>query len=327
MVTINDIAKELGISASTVSRALNGSRLVAADVRGNIEKKALELGFQKRAIRRHRGRAILNIKLVLPRYRNPELALFFDFASLVEGLEKGFDSCGINVLCDVSGPDYEPFPHKKGGDIDAFVFAFQQPPEKALEQLRAQGTPVVVLNRSLPDLTCVASDHETGMQDLVDHLLEVRRDLRPRFVSMEGMGQIHQERLHGFSRACRKRGIAFDSTEDIKIFTEISGIRKDAVAQAAEGYNALICVNDILGSVILRELERSGIKVPNEMMVTGYDNSPLRRLSRPLLTTISMPFEELARQAAIGLQAQIIENVKPEMLSRIAGQLLIGEST
>jgi DNA-binding LacI/PurR family transcriptional regulator len=63
------------------------------------------------------------------------------------------------------------------------------------------------------------------------------------------------------------------------------------------------------------------------MMVTGYDNSPLRRLSRPLLTTISMPFEELARRAAIGLQAQIIENAEPEPLSRVAGELLVGEST
>ncbi len=327
MVTINDIARELGISASTVSRALNGSRLVGQEVRGKVEIKALELGFHKRAIRRHRGRAILNIKLVLPKYRNPELALFYDFASLLEGLAKGFDACGINVICDLSGDDYNPFPHKKGGDIDAFVFAFQQPPEEALQKLRDQGTPFVVLNRSLTGMPCVASDHKKGMEDLLVHLVQVRPNLRPRFISRQGLAQIHHERLDGFSRACRRHGVAFDATEDITIFSDISSIRKEAVAKAAVGYNAFVCVNDILGTVVLQELERGGIKVPNEMMVTGFDNSPLRRLSRPLLTTISIPFEELARKAAVGLQAQILENAEPELLIRVVGELLTGEST
>lgn len=327
MPTIDDIARELGISSATVSRALNGSRLVSMEVRQKVEGAAKKLGYQKRNIRRHRGRAILSVKLVLPRHAEPERALFYDFAALIEGLRRGFTLCGLNLLCEVNAPDFEPYPHKKGGDIDAFVFAFQRPSQQALKSLREHGTPFVILNRSIPGLPCVGSDHAGGMLDLLDHLRSKMADIRPRFISIEGIGQVHEERLDGFEQACRRRGIAFDRTKDSVVFPDIASIQTAGVASAAQGANALVCVNDIVGTVVLSELDRLGVEVPSQMAVTGFDDSPVRRLSRPLLTTVSLPVEELARYAATRLQAEIIENEAPAALLRVAGHLIPGEST
>ncbi|QJE98482.1 LacI family DNA-binding transcriptional regulator [Luteolibacter luteus] len=327
MPTIDDIARELGISSATVSRALNGSRLVSVEVRQKVEGAAQKLGYEKRQIRRHRGRAILSVKLVLPRHAEPERALFYDFAALIEGLRRGFTLCGLNLLCEVNSWDFEPYPHKKGGDIDAFVFAFQRPSQQALRSLREHGTPFVILNRSIPGLPCVGSDHAGGMLDLLDHLRSKMADIRPRFVSIEGIGQVHEERLDGFEQACRRRGITFDRSKDAVVFPDISSIQTAGVAAAAKGANALVCVNDIVGTVILSELDRLGIDVPSQMAVTGFDDSPVRRLSRPLLTTVSLPVEELARYAATRLQAEIIENEAPAALLRVAGHLIPGEST
>ena len=327
MPTIDDIARELGISSATVSRALNGSRLVGPEVRKSVAVVAKRLGYEKRSIRRHRGRAILSVKLVLPRHAEPERALFYDFAALVEGLRRGFTQCGLNLLCEVNSPDFDPYPHKKGGDIDAFVFAFQRPSQQTLKSLREHGTPFVVLNRSIPGLPCVASDHAAGMLDLLDHLRSVMSEIRPRFVSIEGLGQVHEERLDGFVQACRHREIAFDREKDTVLFSDIASIQSAKVAAMAKGANVLICVNDIVGTVVLTELDRLGISVPNEIAVTGFDDSPVRRLSRPLLTTVSLPVEELARYAATRLQAEIIENEAPAALLRVVGHLVPGEST
>lgn len=327
MPTIDDIARELGISSATVSRALNGSRLVSLDVRQKVEGAAKKLGYEKRNIRRHRGRAILSVKLVLPRHAEPERALFYDFAALIEGLRRGFTMCGLNLLCEVNSPDFEPYPHKKGGDIDAFVFAFQRPGQQALKSLREHGTPFVILNRSIPGLPCVGSDHAGGMLDLLDHLRGKMADIRPRFISIEGVGQVHEERLDGFEQACRRRGIEFSREKDTVVFPDISSIQKAQVAAASKGVNVLVCVNDIVGTVVLSELDRLGVRVPEEMAVTGFDDSPVRRLSRPLLTTVSLPVEELARYAATRLQAEIIENEVPAALLRLAGTLIPGEST
>ena len=327
MPTIDDIARQLGISSATVSRALNGSRLVSGEVRERVALAAKRLGYEKRQIRRHRGRAILSVKLVLPRHAEPERALFYDFAALIEGLRRGFTLCGLNLLCEVNSPDFEPYPHKKGGDIDAFVFAFQRPGQQALNSLREHGTPFVVLNRSIPGLPCVGSDHAAGMLDLLDHLRGRMPEIRPRFVSIEGLGQVHEERLDGFEQACHRRGVPFDRERHSVIFPDISSIQTAGVAAAAKGANVLICVNDIVGTVVLSELDRLGVRVPEQMAVTGFDDSPVRRLSRPLLTTVSLPVEELARYAATRLQAEIIENAGPAALLRVTGHLISGEST
>ena len=327
MPTIDDIARELGISSATVSRALNGSRLVSGEVRSKVAAVARRIGYEKRAIRRHRGRAILSVKLVLPYHAEPERALFYDFAALIEGLRRGFTLCGLNLLCEVNSPDFEPYPHKKGGDIDAFVFAFQRPSQQTLKRLREQGTPFVVLNRAIAGLPCVAADHAAGMLDLLDHLRATIGGIRPKFLSLEGLGQIHEERLDGLGQACGRRGIEFDRGRDAVVFRDIAAIQSGNVAAAAKGANVLVCVNDIVGTVVLTELDRLGISVPGQVAVTGFDDSPVRRLSRPLLTTVSLPVEELARYAATRLQAEIIENEAPASLLRVAGHLVPGEST
>jgi LacI family transcriptional regulator len=327
MPTIDDIARELGISASTVSRALNRSRLVAAEVRTQVEEAAERLGYRKRPSRRHRGRAILNVKLVLPYHAEPERSLFYDFAALVDGLRRGFTQCGLNLLCEVNSPDFNPYPHKKGGDIDAFVFAFQRPTQQVLKSLRDHGTPFVILNRALPGLPCVAADHAAGMLDLVDHLRSTRGMIRPRFISIDGLGQIHEERLDGLEQACRRRKVEFERERDTTVFPDIASIQSAAVATAAGNANALVCVNDIVGTVVLTELDRLGRRVPGDLAVTGFDDSPVRRLSRPLLTTVRLPVEELARYAATRLQAEIVEHESPAALLRVAGQLVPGDST
>ena len=86
-------------------------------------------------------------------------------------------------------------------------------------------------------------------------------------------------------------------------------------------------MNDIVGTVVLAEIDRIGLKVPEQIAVTGFDDSPVRRLSRPLLTTVSLPVEELAYQAAKQLQTVVIENEKPEGIIRLIGELIPGEST
>lgn len=328
MATIVDIARSLDISTATVSRALNQSRLVNPTLVAKINTTADELGYIRRNIRRHRGRAILNIKLILPRHAAPERALFYDFASLVEGLQAGFKNCGINLVCTTHSPNFNPYPHKKGGDTDGFVFAFVRPTAETLKKIREHNTPFIVLNRAIPDISCVASQNAEGMGEIVKHLLSRGKNLRPAFLSLSGINQIHDERLAGLAAACDRGHIAFDPETDVHTFTDISAIDPARISAIIENYNALICVNDIVGTVVLTELDRLGVKVPADIAVTGFDDSPVRQLSRPLLTTVSLPIHDLAQTAARRLEEQIIENTpsKAEIL-RVPGKFIRGQSS
>jgi len=327
MATIYDIANEAGVSASTVSRALKGSRMVRDDVRGRVEKVALELGFERRMVRRHRARAILSIRLVLPRHTAPERGLFFDFSQLVAGLNEGLKPSASNIICDTGGPDYDPFPHKKGGDTDGFVFAFHEPSSKVLRELKQRGVPAVVLNRTVSGVPCVVSDHAQGMRDLVDHLVSSSRDLKPAFVSIEGLGEVHEARLNGWLESLLANGVRLNPEKQVVRFPGIDHLDSKAVMKLAKSFNALFCVNDIVAAAVLSELGRGGIRVPSQCQVTGFDDSPVRRLTRPLLTSLSMPVQQLARVAGKQLASAIIESVEPQPLIRLAGKLVIGDST
>lgn len=327
MVTIVDIAGALGISAATVSRALNNSRLVSTELTERIKAKGAELGYKKRLIRRHRGRAILSVKLVLPHHEEAERTLFYDLASLIENIRLGFRECAINLLCETASSKFKPYPHKKGGDTSGFIFAFNQPGPATLRELREVGTPFVVINRQIPGIPCVASENAQGMADIAAHLLERNPNLKPAYVALKGMGQIGEERLNGFVAACASLGIDFDVNNGSYHFDDIKSITSEHMRGISNTCNAIVCANDIIGTVVLTELDRLGIPIPSQIAVTGFDDSPVRRLSRPLLTTVSMPIGELARSAANRLETQIIERKHSVETIRIPGTLLAGESS
>lgn len=327
MVTIYDIAEKAGVSGSTVSRALNGSRLVSDPVRERIQTIAQDLGFEKRNVRRHRQRTILNIRLVLPHHDSPERGLFFDLSQLIDGLRKGFAPTAINILTDLGGSSFVPFPHKKGGDTDAFVFAFNVPSQQVLTTLIDRAIPFVILNRATPGLPCIACDHAGGMEELVEHVTAKSRDIKPCLITIEGMGETFEERLVGLSNGLQKKKIKFNAEADIFTFKDSASISKEAIAAIAETHDTLFCINDIVGSVVLAELGQLGIAVPQACQVTGFDDSPLRRITRPLLTTVAMPVFELAKRAGERLTTEVIEGVASIPLERLRGPLLVGEST
>jgi LacI family transcriptional regulator len=278
-------------------------------------------------VRRHRQRTILNIRLVLPHHDSPERGLFFDLSQLIDGLRKGFAPTAINVMSDLGGPSFIPFPHKKGGDTDAFVFAFHVPGRTALATLREREVPFVVLNRATSGLPCIASDHATGMADLVEHLIAPGKPLKPALITMEGLGEIFDERSEGLAQAFSSTGVPFSLDKDVFTFPSTAALTGPAIAKIAKRCNTLICINDIVGSVVLSELARLGISVPDACQVTGFDDSPLRRITRPLLTTVAMPVFELARRAGERLAAEVIEGATNVPLERLRGSLLVGEST
>jgi len=162
---------------------------------------------------------------------------------------------------------------------------------------------------------------------IASHLKAARKDLKPAYLSLHGLGQINEERIGGFADACEKQGTPFNREADVHYFPGISSITAEAISPLAEKYNALVCANDIIGTVVLSELDRLGVSVPSDVSVTGFDDSPVRKLSRPLLTTVSMPLGELARAAASRLESQIIENHPAAASIRVPGSLVIGEST
>ena len=95
--TIYDVADVAGVSPATVSRVMNGSRLIEEESRGKVLRAARKVGYEAKRVRRQRERAILNVKLVLPRHESGLKRLFYDFSELADGLRAGLAPCELRL--------------------------------------------------------------------------------------------------------------------------------------------------------------------------------------------------------------------------------------
>ena len=166
------VATKAGVSKATVSRALGGSMLIGEDVRSHVEMVANELGYVKRSQKRHAERSILTIKLVLPPAKDRSTQLFYNFMTLADGLRDGLAPSVANLIVETSSENYRPFPHKKGGEVDGFVFAFHRPPNRVVSEIQERGAACVILNRLVSGVRHVVSDHHNAMQQLAAHLAQ-----------------------------------------------------------------------------------------------------------------------------------------------------------
>lgn len=327
-VTMDAVAREADVSKATVSRALGGSSLIGDEVRGRVEKAARKLGYVRKVVRRPAERGIITVKLVFPPAGNRTARLFYGFSDLVEGLKEGLAPSTANVFVESGGPSFEPFPHKKGGEIDAFIFAFHRPSAGVIAQLKEQGVPMVVLNRVVRGVNHVASDHQAAMATIVKHLAEKGVRGGCCFVGYRGIEDVVGQRLKGFAKACLEEGIRFDDEKDFWLAEGPEEISAEEIAKRArKGVKVWIGVNDVAGSLLLQHLRELGHRVPHEMQVTGCDNAPLRGVSVPLLTTVDLSVEVLAKEAGRALHNELVSGKKMARKLLVEGELLEGQTT
>ena len=327
-VTMAKVAEKAGVSKATVSRAIGGSMLIGEDVRLHVESIAKELGYVIRSQKRHAERSILTIKLVLPPAKERSTQLFYNFMTLTEGLREGLLPSVANLIVETSSDKYQPFPHKKGGEVDGFVFAFHRPSGRVLSEIKERGAACVVLNRMVRGVRHVISDHQDAMKQLAGHLAE--RDVSGSccYIFYGGFGDLTRARLNGFSEGCLEYGIDFDPSADQSKVESPSGITTDHVkALYDRGVRTFVGFNDVVGIILIQQLRSLGLKIPDDVRVTGCDCGPIHEIAHPKLTSVNLSVFELSREVGRSLQSEIVQREKSMNTLLIKGELFIGETT
>lgn len=323
-ITVYDIAVRANVSASTVSRALNNSNLVGPEVRERVNRVAEELGYRKRRIRRHRGRAILNIALFLPYGNNNYLHLFYDAAELIHAIDSGFDDVRANIIAVTDGPEVQLFENKKIAEIDACIFAFTSPGEDLLRKIEARDIPVVLLNRIDPAHNYVVSDHAAGMALLLDELITHLPVLRPCYLGFPLIPQVSELRKNGLTRAAAERGVSFSAADTMDL-TSIDEITPTLIHNLLnKGYNAILCFNDMFAVYTYQCALGMGLRVPEDFALTGFDNSPVRDLVSKPIVSVDLDVPGMGFQSGRWLRDVIIEKRDSSLHLHIPGHLIPG---
>lgn len=325
-VTVYDIARRLGLSPSTVSRALDESELIGADTRTLVLGTAEQMGYRRRVVRRPESRSIQTIKLYIPESRDAYVHLFYDVAELIDGIQQGFADVRINILTCLNDDSQVPFSAKKTTMEDAAVFAFTEAGEALYGRYRDRNIPVIHINRIRADRNYVAVDNYLGMETLLRSVAAVRPAVRPCFIGFAPVAYISRERRAGLLGAASKMGIPFghDDCFEFRTIADLDGAFVHRLVR--EKYDALFCFNDLVAVYVYNRAVREGLRVPEDFCLTGFDNAPVLDLAPKRIDTVEFSIRKLGFQTGAFLRRRLMERSEEELRMTLAGDYVAGET-
>ena len=307
-VTVYDIAARLNISPSTVSRVLNNSTLISDERTDQILQTARQMGYKRRTVKKHVSRAILNIHLFLPEASSTLIHFFYNISELLDAIQEGFGPVKLNISTRINDGNIDFLSFKKTGQIDGCIFAFTIPRPELAAALQEKDIPLILLNREHADFSCVYYDTRLGMQLLAEKVIAVRGPaIRPCFIGFRGLEELSTQRFLGAQDKFAEHGIQFDQS-NLYLVDDLGTISETVPPWVIRnGFNTILAFNDIVAISLLESLIARGMKIPEDISLTGFDNSPVLHLMDRMIDTISLSIPELGRSAGTWLNSVIIE--------------------
>ncbi|APQ12016.1 sucrose operon repressor [Pseudomonas oryzihabitans] len=308
MPSVKDVARLAGVSAMTVSRALNNPEKLGAETLTRIQSAIQTLGYvPDLAARRIRGGRSSGKTIGVFALGTATTPFAVD---LLLGLERttrehGWNLFILNLLEDRPSPeDIElMLAHRPDGIVFSSMYL------RALAVPSGLGERPVVLSNCYAEgaaVACYVPDDAEGQYQAVRTAL-ARGYRRPLSINLPRPSPAWPLRQEGLLRACREAGLADDalgqydlSTDDAYDETRLELERRFATTAATP--DLLICGNDRIALVAYQWLLARGLRIPQDVAVLGYDNMVgVAELFHPPLTTVQLPHFELGREAALHL--------------------------
>lgn len=323
-VTIYDIAKEAQTSPSTVSRVLNSSSLISDEKSEKILKAAEKLGYQKRSIRKQRGRAVLSIKLVLGRLKDKKLPMFYSVPDLIQGIQDGVPDNKLNIICETSNDPELLFANKKSGHTDAVIFAFTNVPKKTIKHLEDNSIPFLILNRAPVGQDFIAFNNEEDTLEVAKAAFNKRKNLNPCFLEINPKHEVTIERRRGYMRACEEFNIEKPIVETIK---DVAALDSKLIKSLnKKGINCIIAMNDTIASKFMIFALDAGFHIPKDFSLTGFDGSTFNSMLPRKLDTISLEIHDLGQKSGEWIHKRVISREDQKFQIRISGKHLKGDT-
>jgi LacI family transcriptional regulator len=322
-VTLADVAREAGTSASTASRALSGRGYVAADVRKRLLDVADRLGYvpnlSARTLKQRTSRVV---GVIVSDLSNPF------YAALAAGIEQALREADYQML--ILGDNSDAREELAGARAFLSMRApgvIVTPASSApAELLAARGVPVVEADRRLATSLCdaVVIDNERGAREAVAHLVELGHE-RIALLVAKTTWTTDAGRLEGYRAALAAAGLRSDRKLVLKIATHDldAAARIDALVES-ERPTAIFAANNVLAEQAWRVLRRRGLEIPHDVSLVAFDDVPWMEMVQPPLTAVRQPTYEMGRRAALlllrrledGAAGRTVEILQPELVIR-----------
>lgn len=334
MATIKDVARLAGVSPTTVSHTVNGTRYVSPQIRAKVLKAIKELDYHPRSSARSlRGKRTGVVGLVIPDIANPF------YVPVVRSIEQLMNQRGYNVI--LCNSEEKPERERtyiqllRQREVDGLIIAPTNANYELLFNLHAAGKPVVLIDRYLSDplndqvLPTVVVDNVAGSRAAVCYLLEQGHRRIALLLNWLPIST-SDERYEGYIQALQEAGIPTDPSlikRCAASAVEACQAVDDLLAQP-DPPTAIFATNGPLTIGALLALRKHGIKCPEAVSVVGFDSLEDVLPLGPMVTTVSQPSQEIGRRAA-ELFLAYIDGAGPALppIERLETHLVIGETS
>lgn len=301
--TLKQIAKELNVSVSTVSKALNDSPEISDQTKIKIKEYAKLKNYKPNVIGLNlKNRKTKTIGVIIPNILNSF------FAKVFSGIEKVADEKGYNVIMCISNESSEKEAHTlemlSNGTTDGFIVSVSEEAQKNedyqhFSAIINDGTPIVMFDRIAEGVDCdkvIVDDFDSAL-NATQHLIDLGCKKIALFSSVDNLS-VGKLRAEGYLKALADNNIAVD--ESIIIRTDADEDLKSKVdAVFAQGIDGIFALEENDSVAALRFAVKKGFRVPEDISIIGFADGILasRRLS-PSLTTVSQHGIEIGEVAA-----------------------------
>ena len=331
MVKIKDIAERSGFSIASVSKALHGDSDLNPNTAEYIRNIAKEMGYIPNASARLlKTKRSYNLGVLFVDETSSGLEHEY-FSSILNSIKNESEKNGYDItfISHHFGKDYLTFyEHAKYRNVDGVIIASVDFKDPEVVQLVESDIPIITIDYDFNDKSSVVSDNVQGERDIVDYLVKMGHK-KIAFIKGDDTS-VTQKRVASFYKACAEHNITI-SDEYVKQgryhIPKVSGEATRELLALDEKPTIIIYPDDysLLGGIT--EIEKHGLKVPDDISIVGYDGIKLSRLLRPIVTTYVQNSEEIGRRSVQKL-IEIIENPKMSLAERIVvkGQLQEGQT-
>jgi LacI family transcriptional regulator len=300
-ITIYDIAKDLGVSPTTVSRALNNHPAVNEKTKKRVFDAAQEMGYQSNIFASNlRSKRTNNIGVIVPRLNSSFQS------SVIAGMEKVANESGFNLIISQSLESYEKEMANAytmfNSRVDGLLVSLASNTEKIdhYNPFLKKGIPILFFDRIAEHSECtgIIIDNIQAGQKATNHLIEQGCK---RIVHVLGNIKInvYADRLKGYKYALMDNDIPFDPS--LIIYSDLNEEAGEEIVgkilKMDPMPDGLFVSNDSCAASCIRHLKLEGIKIPEDIALVGFNNDAISRLVEPNITTINYPGYEMGELA------------------------------
>lgn len=316
-ITLKQIAKELDVSISTVSKSLRNSLEIGEETRLKVQAFAKFYHYKPNNIALSlKNRKTKTIGIIIP-----EIVHYF-FATVINGIEHVANERGYSVIICLSDDSFDKevlnMEMLANGSIDGFIMSLSKETQQKkdfhhISEVIDQGMPVVMFDRITSDIQCdkVIINDELAAYEAVQSLIDKGRKKIALITTVDYIS-VGKLRTDGYTKALLDNGIAFDENLIIKIEnvenceTTIAKLLKD------KAFDAAFAVNELFAVTIIKTAHKIGLKVPEDLAIIAFTDGIISKYSTPTITTVCQKGEEMGKIAA-EILIERLENEQEEL--------------